>query len=69
VQRTTTTTYDLVGNVLSTVDPRGTTTSYGYSVRNWQTQRIEAFGNALQRSTSTSYDAVGNVFNVTDPMG
>src|SRR5208282_1924108 len=68
-QRTTTTLYDAVGNVISTIDARGTTASYVYNVRNWRTQRIDAFGNALQRTTTTSYDAVGNVFNVTDPLG
>ena len=58
-----------VSNVVSTIDPRGTTTRYAYNVRNWQTLQIEAYGTALQRATTTSFDPVGNVFNVTDPNG
>ena len=58
-----------MSNVISTIDPRGTTTSYAYNVRNWQTQQIEAYGTALQRATTTSFDLVGNVLNVTDPNG
>ena len=69
LQRTTTTAYDAVGNVRSTTNPVGATTSYAYDALNRQTQMIEAYGSAVQRTTTTSYDAVGNVLSTTNPRG
>src|SRR5262249_28433080 len=56
-------------NVLSTTDPRGVITSYGYDVLNRQTTLIEAWQVPLQqRTTTTGYDAVGNVKRVSRPQ-
>src|SRR5262249_50635019 len=79
-QRTTTTAYDAVGNVIRVSRPQGVDldanggqvpnpvhvlTSYGYHVVNRQTTLTEAFGTAVQRTTVTGYDKVGNVRSVT----
>ncbi|WP_162542163.1 SdrD B-like domain-containing protein [Gemmata obscuriglobus] len=69
LQRTTTTEYDDVGNVLSVTDPLGHVTSYGYDELNRTTVTYEAFGTSDQRSTETHYDAVGNVLWTRDPRG
>ncbi len=69
LQRTTTTAYDVVGNVFSTTNPRGTVTSYGYAADYRRTQRIDAYGTSLQRTTTTTYDAVSNQRSTINPVG
>jgi len=69
VQRTTTTAYDAVGNVLSVTNPRGIVTSFGYDADNRRVMEVDASGNSLQRTLTTVYDAVGNVLSRTDGLG
>jgi len=69
VARTTTTSFDSVGNTLSVVNPRGITTSYGYDLLNRQITRMDAFGSGLQRTLTTTFDAVGNTLSVTNGLG
>src|SRR5262249_11364484 len=74
-QRTTTTAYDVVGNVLSvtrpiSVSPFTVVTSYGYDALNRPTTLIEAFGlPSLTRTTTSASDAAGNVLSTTNPRG
>ena len=44
VQRTTTTVYDAVGNVIETIDPLGRVTTYSYDALNRQTGETDAVG-------------------------
>src|SRR5262249_54624283 len=69
--RTTTTTYDDEGNVLSVIDPRQTITSYGYDQVNRRTTMIEAynFPTPPQRTTVYGYDKVGNLTSLITPPG
>ncbi len=70
LERTTTTTYDAVGNTRSVTNAIGAVTSLVYDALNRQTQMIEAYGvGDLARTTTTVYDAVGNVRSVTNPRG
>jgi RHS repeat-associated protein len=71
--RTTTNTYDSLGNLLTVTAPNGNlpgaaagsyTTSYAYDALNRATAVTDALGD---RST-TGYDDVGNVINTTDPV-
>ena len=67
---TTSTDYDLAGNVTSTTDSLGNVTRYGYDALNRQTRVTDALGAYLgdpAHTTVTSYDAVGHVLAVTDP--
>src|SRR5262249_41734156 len=84
IERTTTTLYDAVGNVLSvsrpkeadlldnkgqlTNNPLHVTTTFAYDALNRQTAMTEAVTTALKRTTATSYDANGNVLSVTKPL-
>jgi RHS repeat-associated protein len=68
-QRTVTTVYDANGNVLSTIDGRGTITSYAYDSDNRKIAEIDAYGTGLQRMTTTVYDAQGNVIQTIDALG
>ena len=52
-----TTTYDRVGNVLTSIDPLGRTTSISYDALNRQVTATDA----LDGTITTTYDAVGNV--------
>jgi RHS repeat-associated protein len=49
--------YDEVGNLITTTDPRGKVTSYGYDTRNRQTS---VKNNELNETTILEYDDVGN---------
>ncbi|MGP3637040.1 golvesin C-terminal-like domain-containing protein [Streptomyces sp. 24-1644] len=71
--RTTTYTYDAVGNQLSVTLPKGNlagaaagahTTTYTYDELNRPVTITDAFGNR----TTASYDDVGNVSTVVDPL-
>ena len=49
--------YDPVGNLITTTDPRGKVTTYGYDERNRQ---ISVKNNELNETTVWEYDGVGN---------
>lgn len=55
--------YDLVGNLVNRIDPKGKQWSYKYDVRNQQTSTPDPLGN----ETVTTYDAAGNVITVKGP--
>ncbi len=55
-------TYDLVGNRLTTTDPNLHTTTFVYDVAN----HLESVTDAATKTTSYSYDAVGNLATQTD---
>lgn len=57
--------YDANGNVVSTTDANGNTTTYAYNLAGQQTAVTDALGD----TTTTVYDAVGNVLSVTDALG
>lgn len=61
----TLTSYDQVGNQISTVDPAGATTNYGFDNDNRANLLIDPNGH----STSTTYDLAGNATAVTDGQG
>ena len=63
--RVTTNTYDSDGNLLTTTDPLGHTTSYGYNGFDEPTFKTTPLG----ETTSLAYDAQGNLVSVTDPLG
>jgi YD repeat-containing protein len=64
-----TTAYDAAGNVASTTDPLGNTTTYRYDNLKRQIQVIDALDNPDNPShpTVTTYDALGHVVSITDP--
>ena len=62
---TSSTEYDDAGNVTSTKDALGHTTSYGYDALNRQT----SVAAPDQPAATTDYDAAGNVTSVTDALG
>ena len=69
---TTTWTYDLSGNVVSTTDPNGNTTWTQYNGWNLPvavTDALGAYEGDPQHTTTTTYDALGNVLTVTDQLG
>ena len=69
---TTRTVYDLVGNVVETIDAMGTVTDSSYDVRNRlieQRQPAPRNGDATRPSTIYVYDAAGNLLSTTDPRG
>ena len=57
--------YDAAGNLLSTIDALGRTTSFEYDALNRQVKTTDAAG----AISSRVYDAVGNVIRATDPLG
>ena len=57
--------YDANGNLISTIDPLGHTTTYGYDGLN----RPNTTTDALNGVTTKAYDVRGNVIAVTDQMG
>src|SRR5205823_4214468 len=59
------TAYDLAGNVLSTTDANGNTTSYGYDALNRVVQQISGFGSAVASTATMLYDKVGNLLSET----
>ncbi len=66
---TVTSIYDPVGNVISTIDPRGIISIIDYDRANRPYHTVSAFGLAEQIETSTEYDFNGNATAVTDPNG
>ena len=58
----TTTTYDAIGQVLSSKDPNGNVTQYAYD----DAGRRTSVTDALNHITSFTYDAVGNQLTMTD---
>jgi RHS repeat-associated protein len=65
LQRSSSTAYDLAGNVLSRTDALGHVTSYAYDALNQQTKVIDAYGTSVARTATMLYDAVGNVLSET----
>jgi YD repeat-containing protein len=68
VQRSTSATYDGLGDVLSTTDGMGDTTTYQYDALGRQissSQQVQG----QTRTTQTSYDAFGRVLSTTDALG
>jgi YD repeat-containing protein len=68
-QRSTTTVYDLAGNVTKVSDPRGLTASYAYDDANRRTQAIEAAGSTDQRTSQFAYDKASNLLSQTTGIG
>jgi uncharacterized protein RhaS with RHS repeats len=64
----TTVTIEHTGNLSSTTDALGPTTSYQYDAVNRKTIATEAVGTSLKRTTTTAYNAIGNVCSVTDAL-
>lgn len=68
-------TYDLVGNLISVTNPRGTVTRYTYDARNQRTEEIRGAqpctpsGSDVNVTTRYEYDAVGNLVRTVDPRG
>ncbi|HVF76207.1 MAG TPA: RHS repeat-associated core domain-containing protein [Acidimicrobiales bacterium] len=64
-------TYDKVGNLLTSTDRRGSTTTYRFDKRNRSYLKLDPLlpGEAAQGTTRTEFDAVGNPTKVTDPRG
>jgi YD repeat-containing protein len=56
---------DAIGNVRSTTDSIGNTTSFDYDVLNRQVKVTDAKGGI----TGTNYNAMGNVAKITDSVG
>lgn len=63
--RVSTSTFDAVGRVASTVTPGGATTTYGYDELGRQTTVTDARG----ADTTTAYSPGGRVASMTDPAG
>jgi RHS repeat-associated protein len=63
--QTQSTTYDIIGNVLSTTDELGHTTSFGYDSLDRRTSITDSLGHI----SSTGYDTEGNVTSTTDALG
>jgi RHS repeat-associated protein len=61
----TTSTFDGDGNVLTTTDPLGRTTSYSYNSFDEVTQTVSPAGEV----SSATYDAQGNILSSSDPTG
>jgi YD repeat-containing protein len=67
-QRSTSTTYDGLGDVLSSTDGMGNTISYQYDALGRQVSTSQVVQNQT-RTTTTSYDAYGRVLSTTDALG
>lgn len=64
-----TSTYDAVGNQLSSTDARGNTTTFTYDATNAVTQEVQPVGASSSITTSFGYDAAGNQTRYTDGNG
>jgi len=60
----TTTTYDLVGRVVATVDSRGTRTTFTYDALGRRVTATQAAGTSLATTSYTCYDKAGRVLRV-----
>jgi RHS repeat-associated protein len=69
VVRTTTATYDNVGNLLSATDGRGYTTTFVYDASGSLTQEVQPVTATTGITTSFGYDAAGNRTRFTDGRG
>ncbi|WP_345033016.1 polymorphic toxin-type HINT domain-containing protein [Kutzneria kofuensis] len=65
ITATTRTTYDAVGRVSSTTDPRGNTTTYSYD----QLGRLVQRHDPGDRTSVFQYDRAGELLQATDPSG
>jgi RHS repeat-associated protein len=65
LQRTTTTLYDAIGDVLSVTDPAGHIVSYAYDQVGRQTTEIDAYGTAIATTGTMIYDNAGNLLSLT----
>jgi RHS repeat-associated protein len=61
--------YDLVGNVVSTKDAKGTINKYTYDALNRRTKAIAAVGTVVENTTQYQYDDRGNLTATVDPLG
>jgi RHS repeat-associated protein len=62
-------TFDNYGNVLSTTDPNGNTTSYTYDSYNNRTSITQPSVSGGTPTTSYTYNGFGEVLTATDPLG
>jgi RHS repeat-associated protein len=65
VQRSSSSTFDGIGDVLSTTDPNGNVTSFAYDQIGRQITLIAGFGTAVATTTTTIYDNTGNTLSQT----
>src|SRR5205807_222323 len=63
LQRTTTSVYDAIGDVLYTTDPLGHISSFAYDQVGRQITAIMGFGTAVATTATTIYDNAGNVLS------
>ena len=54
--------------MLSTKNPRGVTTSFGYDTLYRRITQLMAYGTSLQFAVTTVFDAVGNPLSVTNGL-
>jgi RHS repeat-associated protein len=65
LQRTTTTLYDAIGDVLSVTDPAGHIVSYAYDQVGRKTTEIDGYGTAVATTGTMIYDNAGNLLSQT----
>jgi RHS repeat-associated protein len=66
LQRTTTMTYDGVGDVLTATDPLGHITSVAYDQLGRPTTEVEAYGTSVAKTMTMIYDNASNLLSETD---
>ena len=59
--------YDAAGQVTSTVDPRGVSSTYAHDSVGRRVAEVEAAGTPVEARTETDYDLAGNVTEVRGP--
>jgi RHS repeat-associated protein len=65
LQRTTTTVYDAIGDVVSTTDPNGNITSHAYDQVGRETKTIEGYGSSVATTATMIYDSASNLLSET----
>jgi RHS repeat-associated protein len=65
LQRTTSTVYDGIGDVLYTTDPLGHITSFAYDQLARQTTQISGYGTSVATTATMIYDNAGNLLSET----
>ena len=60
-------TYDTVGRMLTSTDPRGIVTEYQYDLLDRQTVRLDAKSTSIEARTETDYDLIDQVLEVRSP--